>query len=69
MPFSFNSCGCLGQNVETRGPSRPSVGSCPFVVTLHGRAGGAEARRAIEEAVRRVPGLPGVVNKLIARLQ
>jgi hypothetical protein len=36
---------------------------------LHGRAGGAEERRAIEEAVRRVPCLPGVVNKLIARLQ
>jgi osmotically-inducible protein OsmY len=59
----------LGQNVETRGLSRPNVSSCSFVVTLHGRAGGAEERRAIEEVVRRVPGLPGVVNKLIARLQ
>lgn len=61
--------GSLGQNAETRGLSRPNVSSCSFVVTLHGRAGGAEERRAIEKAVRRVPGVQGVVNKMIVRAQ
>jgi osmotically-inducible protein OsmY len=34
------------------------------VVTLHGLASDAERRRDIEAAVRAVPGVEGVVNKL-----
>jgi osmotically-inducible protein OsmY len=40
------------------------VSSCSFVVTLHGLAGSAERRLEIEAAVRAVPGVEGVVNRL-----
>lgn len=56
--------GTLGQIPETRALSRPNVSSCKFVVTLHGYARGPEERRTIEEAVRGVPGVRGVVNKM-----
>ena len=56
--------GTLGQDEKTRGLSRPNVSSCKFVVTLHGRARDLEERRAIEEVVRRMPGVRGVVNKI-----
>lgn len=54
----------LGRNAKTRGLSRPKVSSCSFVITLHGCAGGAEERRILEEALRRVPGVRGLVNKM-----
>jgi osmotically-inducible protein OsmY len=56
--------GSLGRDVKTRGLSRPNVSSCKFVVTLHGCTRRPEERRAIEEVVRQVPGVRGVVNKL-----
>jgi osmotically-inducible protein OsmY len=34
------------------------------VVTLHGAVGSAEERKGVEAAVRTVPGVRGVVNKL-----
>jgi osmotically-inducible protein OsmY len=34
-----------------------------LIVTLHGSAGREEERRAIEEAVRRVPGPRDVINR------
>ncbi|MDQ3892018.1 MAG: BON domain-containing protein [Actinomycetota bacterium] len=60
--------GSLGQNAETRGLSRPNVSSCSFV-TLHGCVRVSEERCTIEEAVRRVPGVRDVVNKMIVRSQ
>lgn len=56
--------GALGRSPETRGLSRPNVSSCKFVVTLHGSTGRPEERRVIEEVVRRVPGVRGVVNRM-----
>jgi osmotically-inducible protein OsmY len=56
--------GSLGKDAKTRELARANVSSCKFVVTLHGRAQGPEERRAIEEVVRRVPGVRGVVNKM-----
>ncbi len=56
--------GSLGRGVKTRRLSRPNVSSCKFVVTLHGCARRPEERCAIEEVVRRVPGVRGVVNKM-----
>ena len=44
--------------------SRINVSSCSFVVTLHGLISGAEERKGIEAAVRVVPGVRDVVNKL-----
>ncbi len=61
--------GSLGQNAETRDLSQPSISSCSFVVTLHGCVGVSEDRCTIEEAVRRVPGVRDVVNKMIVRSQ
>ena len=57
--------GALGR-VEgtTRGLPRLNVSSCKHIVTLHGISRGPDERRAVEEAVRRVPGVLGVVNKL-----
>jgi osmotically-inducible protein OsmY len=43
---------------------RVNVSSCSFVVTLHGTVSGAEERDGIETAVRAVPGVRDVVNKL-----
>ena len=56
--------GALGRVDRTRGLPRPNVSSCKRIVTLHGISRDPEERRAIEEAVRRVPGVRGVVNKL-----
>ena len=56
--------GALGRDERTRGMPRPNVSSCKRIVTLHGISRGPEERRAVEEAVRRVPGVRGVVNKL-----
>jgi len=56
--------GPRGKDAKTRELARPNVSSCKFVVTLHGRAQGPEERRAIEEVVRRVPGVRSVVNKM-----
>ena len=47
-----------------RGTSRINVSSCSFVVTLHGAVGSAEERDGIEAAVRAVPGVRDVLNKL-----
>jgi osmotically-inducible protein OsmY len=46
---------------------RINVSSCSFVVTLHGAVGSAGERDGIETAVRAVPGVAGVVNKLRVR--
>jgi osmotically-inducible protein OsmY len=43
---------------------RINISSCSFVVTLHGVVGSAEERDGIEAAVRAVPGVRDVVNKL-----
>jgi osmotically-inducible protein OsmY len=56
--------GSLGRDPRSRGGPRINVSSCSFVVTLHGLASGAERRREIEAAVRAVPGVEGVVNRL-----
>ena len=46
------------------GTPRINISSCSFVVTLHGAVGSAQERDGIEAAVRAVPGVKGVVNKL-----
>ncbi len=56
--------GALGRAAKTRDLPRPNVSSCRFVVTLHGWVQGPEERRDIEEVVRRVPGVWGVINKI-----
>jgi osmotically-inducible protein OsmY len=56
--------GALGRDPRLRGGPRINVGSCSFVVTLHGLARGAERRREIEVAVRAVPGVEDVVNRV-----
>ena len=56
--------GVLGRVERTRGMPRPNVSSCKRIVTLHGISRGPEERRAVEEALRRVPGGRGVVNTL-----
>lgn len=56
--------GALGRDPSVRGLPRPNVSSCGLVITLHGRMPGAAERRAVEEAVARVPGVQGVENKL-----
>ena len=59
--------GALGRDPNMRGQERPNVSSCGFIITLHGSVGGDEESRTIEEAVRRVPGVQGVENKLVSR--
>jgi osmotically-inducible protein OsmY len=54
--------GALGR--RSRGVPRINVSSCSRVVTLHGTASSAEERDGIEAAVRAVPGVRDVVNKL-----
>jgi osmotically-inducible protein OsmY len=54
--------GTLGRRL--RGTPRINVSSCSFVVTLHGAARSAEERARIEAAVRAVPEVEDVVNKL-----
>ena len=56
--------GSLGRDERMRGLPRPNVSSCGHVVTLHGVARNPLERHLLEEAVRRVPGVRGVVNKL-----
>ena len=56
--------GTLGRHPRLRGGPRINVSSCSFVVTLHGLASSAEERLEIEAAVRAVPGVQGVVNRL-----
>ncbi len=46
------------------GAPRINVSSCSCVVTLHGIARSAEERDGIEAAVRGVPGVRDVMNKL-----
>ena len=55
-------CGALGR--RSPGAPRINVSSCSCVVTLHGVARSAEEREGIEAAVRGVPGVRDVVNKL-----
>lgn len=57
--------GALGRDPNMRGLKRPNVSSCGLVITLHGSVHGDEESRTIEEAVRRVPGVQGVENKLV----
>jgi osmotically-inducible protein OsmY len=54
--------GALGR--RPRGTPRINVSSCSFVVALHGTARSVEERDGIEAAVRAVPGVQDVVNKL-----
>ncbi len=57
--------GHLGRDVRARGTTRLNVSSCGRVVTLHGVARDPVERSLIEEATVRVPGVRGVVNKLV----
>jgi osmotically-inducible protein OsmY len=56
--------GPLGRGARSRGEPRINISSCSFVVTLHGLASSAERRHEIEAAVRAVPWVQGVVNRL-----
>ena len=56
--------GALGRHPRLRRGPRFNVRSCSLVVTLHGLASSAERRHEIEAAVRAVPGVQGVVNRL-----
>lgn len=57
--------GSLGRDPSVRGLPRPNVGSCKLIVSLHGSVPGEGESRLFEEAVRRVPGVRGVENKLV----
>ena len=46
------------------GTPRLNISSCSFVVTLHGAVRSAEEKNGVEAAVRAVPGVKDVVNKL-----
>ncbi len=59
--------GVLGRRGLLRGSSRINVSSCKLVVTLHGITSSAEEREEIEAAVRTVPGVRDVSNKLGVR--
>jgi hypothetical protein len=50
----------LGRDAKTFGLERPNASSCSIVVTLHGRVGGMEERRTIEETACRVPSVRDV---------
>ena len=52
----------LGRRVP--GAPRANVSSCKLVVTLHGIASSEEEKDEIEGAVRAVPGVRGVSNRL-----
>ena len=56
--------GSLGRYPRPRGRPRINVSSCSSVVTLHGVLTSAEERDRVETAVRAVPGVRGVTNKL-----
>lgn len=57
--------GALGRDPMMRGLPRPNVSSCKLIISLHGSVPGEEESRAIEEAVRGVPGVRDVENKLV----
>ena len=59
--------GALGRVERTRGLPRPNVSSCKSIVTMHGISRDPEERRAVEEAVLRIPGVRGVVNQIAVR--
>lgn len=54
----------LGRRGMTGRSYHLNVSSCKFVVTLHGIVWNPEERIRVEEAVRMVEGVRGVVNKL-----
>ena len=56
--------GSLGHDGNMRGLPRQNASSRGHVVRLHGVARKPAESRLLEEAVRRVPGVRGVVNKL-----
>ena len=57
--------GALGRNLSARGLPRPNISSCGLIISLHGSVPGPEESLLLEEAVRRVPGVQGVENKLV----
>ena len=57
--------GTLGRDPRLRGLPRLNVSSCKMIISLHGSVPGAGESRAVEEVVRRVPGVRGVENKLV----
>jgi hypothetical protein len=61
--------GASGRDVKVRGLSRPSLSSCKFIVTMLSSpcmaAPGDRKSGMLSEAVRRVPGVRGVVNKMV----
>jgi hypothetical protein len=54
----------LGRDGYFRGSPRINVSSCNFVVALHGSVREAGEREEIEAAVRAVPGVRDVANRL-----
>jgi osmotically-inducible protein OsmY len=54
----------LGRDGCLRGSPRINVSSCKFVVTLHGSVREVGEREGIEAAVRAVPGVRDVTNRL-----
>ena len=56
-----NARSALGRSGYSSGLN---VSSCGFVVTLHGVVREAAERRGVEEVVRRVEGVRGVLNRL-----
>ena len=57
--------GALGRDPSVRGLPRPNISSCGLIISLHGSVHGEEESVLFEEAVRRVPGVQGVENKLV----
>jgi osmotically-inducible protein OsmY len=56
--------GALGRQGRCSGSPRINVSSCKLVVTLHGIAGSVGESDEIEAAIRAVPGVRDVSNKL-----
>ncbi len=54
----------MGTDGYFRGSPRINVSSCKFVVTLHGSVRDVGEREGIEAAVRAVPGVRDVTNRL-----
>ena len=54
----------MGRHGRLRGSPRVNVSSCKFVVTLHGSVRDVGEREEIEAAVRAVPGVRDVTNRL-----
>ena len=57
--------GALGRDPSVRGLPRPNISSCGLIISLHGSVRGEEESLLFEEAVRRMPGVQGVENKLV----